>query len=215
MITNVSVGPRATLPPCPPPPPPWPPLGVPEQSLDLCRRSRCQATKWEESRGRPHPRVEVIPLGPWELGGGLGQVCWLELSNTDLILLLIHSTAVSKHLLYARCPAAHTLDVETGWVGIGSGGSGIGTLIWGSICPGLVGSKKAPSGQKPERARAELEERVPDVAARAVCQSGPPGGAWVGGPPAGPWNWVFSQRVNPFCLRLPPASRMGKGRREP
>ena len=60
-------------------------------------------------------------MGPWELGGGLGQVCWLELSNTDLILLLIHSTAVSKHLLYARCPAAHTLDVETGWVGTGSG----------------------------------------------------------------------------------------------
>ena len=61
------------------------------------------------------------------------------------------------------------------------------------------------------KCRAELEERVPDVAARAVCQSGPPGGAWVGGPPAGPWNWVFSQRVNPFCPRLPQGLQDGEG----
>lgn len=70
----------------------------------------------------PHPSMEVIPWGPRGLGGGLGQVCWVELSNTDLILSLICSTAVSKHLLYAGCPAAHTLDAETRWVGTGVGG---------------------------------------------------------------------------------------------
>lgn len=211
MITNVSVGPRATLPPCPPLPPPWPPLGVPEQSLDLCRRSRCQATKGEESGDRPHPSMEVIPWGPRESGGGLGQVCWLELSNTDLILSLIHSTAVSKHLLYARCPAAPTLDVETGWLGTGGGGP-CRDFDWGSICPGLVGSRKTPSGQKPESqgraggesSRCGSQGSVPERLSRWGLGRGTP--SWA-------MNWVFSQRVNPFCPRLPASGppRMGKG----
>ena len=67
------------------------------------------------------PQHEGDSLGPQGIGRGLGHVCWVELSNTDLNLSLICSAAVSTHLC-AGCPAAHTLDAETRWVGTGVGG---------------------------------------------------------------------------------------------
>lgn len=54
--------------------------------------------------GGPHPNMEVIPWGPRELGGGLGQV-WVELTQTSSF----HSSAQRLFLNTCCMPGVQQL----------------------------------------------------------------------------------------------------------
>lgn len=129
--------------------------------------------------------MEVIPWGPRESGGGLGQVCWLELVTQTSSF---HSSTNSCFLNTCCMPG---VQQPVGYMGR-HWGWGCRDFDWGStvLACGLKEDTLWAETREPGQSWRRVPDVVPGQVPEAALQVGP--GWW--GPPSWAMNWVFSQR---------------------